>query len=79
MGSKIDFDTFCKSEFLTQNYSEIAPGTRLVGFSRSDSEGFVYSKNDFDTVISKVKFTWDLRGSPCSKAFFLGSKLFGGL
>ena len=28
----------------------------MVGFSRSDSEGFVYSKIDFDTFLSKVSF-----------------------
>ena len=39
---------FFKSEFLSWNRSELAPRTLLVGFSRSDSEGFVYSNIDFD-------------------------------
>ena len=31
----------------------------MVGFSRSDSEGFVYSKIDFDTFFQKRVFTWN--------------------
>ena len=34
----------------------ISSGTPLVEFSRSDSEGFVYAKIDFDTFFSKVSF-----------------------
>ena len=49
VGSKLILTLFVKSEFLPWNRSELANGTPWVGFSRSDSEGVVYSKIDFDT------------------------------
>jgi len=38
------------------NLSKLAPGTPLVGFSRSDSEGFVYSKMHYMIFKSEREF-----------------------
>ena len=58
---KLILTIFLKSEFLHWNRSEFAPGTPLVGFSRSDSEGFVYS-TIYLYLFSKVSFTVESLG-----------------
>ena len=56
---KLILTLFFKHEFLPWNRSELAPRTSLVGFSRSDSEGFVYSKIDFDTYFKREFLPWN--------------------